>query len=125
MTGFKKAVIVDDDVKVLMLLEKALKNLGFEVFSSENGTKALELCQKERPLLLITDILQPGIDGIGLCQAVKDDPELSHTKIIMITGVYKESNIRMEMNCKSDAFIEKPINIKDLEKVVLEKVPGL
>lgn len=125
MTDVKTAVIVDDDTKVVMLMEKTLKNMGFQVFSTENGTTALELCQKEQPDLLITDILQPGIDGVGLCQQVKEDPFLLHTKVIMVTGVYKETQFKREMVVYPDAFLEKPIHIKDLEKLVNEKVLGL
>lgn len=125
MTEAKTAVIVDDDAKVVMLVEKALKNMGFQVFSAENGATALELCHKEQPDLLVTDILQPGIDGVNLCQQVKEDPFLLHTKVIMVTGVYKESQFRREMNVYPDAFIEKPLNMKDLEKLVNEKVLGM
>jgi two-component system alkaline phosphatase synthesis response regulator PhoP len=124
MAEAKKAVVVDDDPKIVMLVDKALQRLGYQVFDSADGNMALELVKKEKPQLLITDILLPGIDGVDLCRAVKTDAELQDTKVIMVTGVYNEANFRLEMECSADAFIEKPLDIGKLERLVEEKVNG-
>ena len=63
MLKSKKAVVVDDDEKVITLIEKTLIRNGFQVFSAHEGQKALELVRREKPQVLITDILQPGLDG--------------------------------------------------------------
>ncbi len=120
----KKAVVVDDDRKVLMLLEKALLGFGIQVLTAENGTKALELIKKEKPDLVVTDILIPGLDGIQLCNSIQEDPNLN-SKVIMITGVYNEASYRLEMDCKADAFIEKPIDIGKLKTVITQHLPLL
>ncbi|NIM18399.1 MAG: response regulator [Candidatus Aminicenantes bacterium] len=122
MLKSKKVVVVDDDEKVIALIEKALIRNGFQVFSALEGQKALELVRKEKPQVLITDILLPGIDGVELCKAVKDDPETSDIKVILITGVYNEASFRLEMNCRADGFIEKPIDIKEFCRLVNEKM---
>jgi len=122
MSEMKKVVVVDDDRKIIILLEKALTEKGFQVFSAVEGTKALELVKKERPALLISDILQPGIDGISLCQEVKQDPELGDIAVILMTGVYKQASFKTEMNCKPDAFIEKPLDINQLKAMILEEL---
>jgi CheY-like chemotaxis protein len=122
MIESKKVVVVDDDAKVIMLVEKVLTQLGFRVFSASEGKKALELVLKEEPALLITDILQPGIDGIGLCQSIKEDPVVGNTKIILMSGVYKQASLKREiMDCTPDAFIEKPLEVQQLKDLV-EKV---
>ena len=118
----RKVVVVDDDAKVIMLVEKVLTQLGFRVFSASEGKKALELVLKEEPALLITDILQPGIDGIGLCQAIKEDPVVGNTKIILMSGVYKQASLKREiMGCTPDAYLEKPLEVQQLKDLV-EKV---
>lgn len=122
MSKGKKVVVVDDDLKVIMLVERELTRMGFQVFSADEGNKALELVRKEKPAILITDILLPGIDGVELCKAVKDDPETSDIKVILITGVYNEASFRLEMNCRADGFIVKPIDIKGLSRLVNEKM---
>lgn len=115
----KTAVIVDDDPKVIELLEKTLSNLGFLVFSTENGKTALELLKREKPSLLISDLLIPGIHGSELCHEVQNTPELNHAKVILITSVYKESTIRLEMNCQSDGILAKPLSIRDLNSMII------
>lgn len=122
MLKSKKAVVVDDDEKVIALIEKTLIRNGFQVFSAHEGQKALELVRREKPQVLITDILQPGLDGGQLCGTVKNDPELGDIKVIIITGIYTEANFKLQVNCRYDAFIEKPIDMNRLSAVVMEKV---
>ncbi|MCP4156173.1 MAG: response regulator [bacterium] len=114
----KRVVIVDDDNKIIVLIEKTLLQMDLEVFSAENGTRALELVKEYAPDLLISDLLLPGIDGAELCQKVKGDPDLDHTKVILITGVYPESTIKLELKTKPDGFLPKPIDVKELTKMV-------
>jgi CheY-like chemotaxis protein len=120
MSSGKKVVVVDDDLKVIMLVEKALTRMGFRVFSADEGNKALELVKEEKPGILITDILLPGIDGVELCKAVKDDPETGDIKVILITGIYNQASFKLQMNCRADGFLEKPIDIKELSRLVKE-----
>lgn len=121
MSNDKKIVVVDDDAKIIILVEKVLTQLGFRVLSASEGKKALELVKKEKPVLLISDILQPGIDGIGLCQSIKEDPQLGDIKVILMSGVYKQASLKREiMGCTPDAFIEKPLEIEQLKDLVEE-----
>jgi len=122
MIGSKKVVVVDDDAKVIMLVEKVLTRLGYQVLSAADGKKALELVKTEKPVLLISDILQPGIDGVGLCQSIKEDPHLEDIKVILMSGVYKQTSLKREiMGAAPDAFIDKPLEVQQLEGLV-EKI---
>lgn len=114
-----KVVIVDDDVKIIILLEKVLGKMGFETFSAEDGDKALELVKKEKPDLLISDMLIPGIHGIELSKMVKTDPELNETIVILMTAVYgKIEMTSSDINSMADGFIEKPIDVKELVNLI-------
>ncbi len=119
MIESKKVVVVDDDAKVIILVEKVLTRLGYRVLSADEGKKAMELVKKEKPVLLISDILQPGIDGVGLCQSIKEDPQLEDIKVILMSGVYKQASFRREMmGTPPDGFIEKPLDVQQLENLV-------
>ena len=122
MNEVKKAVVVDDDLKVTVLLEKVLSEQGFQVFTTHDGKKALALVESEKPDVLITDILIPGMDGISLCQTIKSDPMLEDIVVIVMTGIYKQASFKAEMKCKPDGFIEKPLDVKQLKSLVLEKL---
>jgi CheY-like chemotaxis protein len=114
-----KIVVVDDDVKVVILLEKVLKKLGFEVFSADDGNKALELVKKERPDLLISDMLIPGLHGIELSKTIKQDPELKDTIVVLMTAVYgKREYTSNDMDSMADKYIDKPIDVKNLINLI-------
>jgi len=122
MSNDKTIVVVDDDAKVIILVEKVLTGMGYRVLSTENGKRALDWVKNERPVLLISDILQPGIDGVGLCQLIKEDPQLEDIKVILMSGVYKHTSFKREiMGAAPDGFIEKPLEVQQLENLV-EKI---
>ena len=96
--------------------------MGYRVLSTDNGKRALDWVKNERPDLLISDILQPGIDGVGLCQSIKEDPQLQDIKVILMSGVYKQTSFKREMmGIAPDGFIEKPLEVQQLENLV-EKI---
>jgi YesN/AraC family two-component response regulator len=87
--------------------------------STDNGKRALDWVKNERPVLLISDILQPGIDGVGLCQSIKEDPQLQDIKVILMSGVYKQTSFKREIvGAAPDGFIEKPLEVQQLENLV-------
>jgi sigma-B regulation protein RsbU (phosphoserine phosphatase) len=119
MIESKTIVVVDDDAKVIILVEKVLTRLGYRVLSTDNGKRALDWVKNERPVLLISDILQPGIDGVGLCQSIKEDPQLQDIKVILMSGVYKQTSFKREIvGAAPDGFIEKPLEVQQLENLV-------
>jgi sigma-B regulation protein RsbU (phosphoserine phosphatase) len=119
MIESKTIVVVDDDAKVIILVEKVLTRLGYRVLTTDNGKRALDWVKNERPVVLISDILQPGIDGVGLCQSIKGDPQLQDIKVILMSGVYKQTSFKREMmGIAPDGFIEKPLEVQQLENLV-------
>lgn len=122
MIESKKVVVVDDDLKVTMMMERWLIKRGFRVFGANEGKKALELLKNEKPDVLVTDILQPGLDGVSLCDLVKNDPMFGDTKVIIISGVYNEASFRTQMDCRPDGFIEKPVDMNNLMELIVKKI---
>lgn len=120
MSDNKKAVVVDDDKKIIMLVDAILTPLGYDVVSALEGKKALELVKKEKPDLFICDLLLPGIHGVELVNMIKQDTDLGNVKIIAISAVYRESNYKLALDCRADAFIEKPFSMDDLENLIRE-----
>ncbi|MCK4432217.1 MAG: response regulator [Candidatus Aminicenantes bacterium] len=111
----KKIVVIDDDRITLTMLEMVFSRHGFQVFSAQDGAEGYELAQKEKPDILISDMLLPKIHGTELCKKIKETPELKQTKVILMTAVYKGPSFRFEArDCGADDFIEKPLDMKDL-----------
>jgi CheY-like chemotaxis protein len=114
-----KIVLVDDDKVTLRYLQHLLTGNMFSVYTAPDGQSALELVKRERPDILVSDVLLPKIDGIELCKKVKQDPDLSRTKVIIMTAVYMGSALRpVAQECGADDYIDKPIRSTEL----LEKI---
>ncbi len=120
MSDGKSVVVVDDDHKIIIMVGEILSPLGFRVFAASEGNKALELVKKQKPDLFVCDLLIPGIHGAELCNLIKQDPELENVKIIAISAVYNERDYKLAMNCKADAFIEKPFSSTEFEHLAKE-----
>jgi len=119
----KKVLIVDDDELVLDALEKALEKFAekYEVYTARDGFQAGAMVGDFNPEIVILDIFLPGIDGFEVCRNLKQRDR--NIKIIAITGFPSEENKRKILKAGADACISKPIEIKELVKVI-EKVRG-
>jgi two-component system response regulator AtoC len=107
-----KALVIDDDISALEMMQFWLQSEGFEVFTAENGQKGLELVRDNNPDVILTDLNMPGMDGIEI---VKKAKEISpNTEIIMITG--EGSTLKAIEATKAGAFyyVEKPVIFEDL-----------
>ncbi len=111
-----KIAIVDDDRATLAVIEKALILDGFWVYSAQDGEEGIALVKREKPDILISDILIPKIHGVDLCKKVKESQELKHTRVILMSAVYKKITYRdIIRESGADDFIEKPVDLNDLK----------
>jgi two-component system alkaline phosphatase synthesis response regulator PhoP len=113
-----KLIIVDDDAAVREAWRKVLEKKDFDVLEASDGKKAFKMVKEERPDLLICDILIPHLDGLQLCEKIRDDDEVYETPIILMTGVYKDISFRLKTENLANDFIIKPFK----EKELLEKI---
>ncbi|UCC38458.1 MAG: response regulator [Candidatus Aminicenantes bacterium] len=121
----KKIVVVDDDKAILKLLKAYLKKHKFHVFCATDGSQGFDLVKKEKPDILITDMLIPKIHGLDLCRKVKDDPDLENVRVVLMSGLYGKTTFRDDMEgSNADDFIKKPIDLKQL-KDLIDKLLGM
>ncbi len=79
-------LIADDEVHIVYVLEAKLAKAGYRVVIARNGQEALDLAIEHRPVLAITDLNMPVMDGLAFSIALRDHPDTAHTPIIMLTG---------------------------------------
>jgi len=116
-----KIVVVDDDRSTLAILERTLIMRGFWVYSANDGEEGFDLVNKEKPDLVISDMLMPKIHGVELCKTIRANPELANTKVIMMTGVYKgRFGLEEAFDSGADYFVTKPIDMNNLIKKIFE-----
>ena len=82
----KKILLVEDDRKMLDVMRRYLENRGFSVIFTDNGSEALMLARDSKPDLIVADVGLPGLDGFGLCKAIKCSAETAATPVIIISG---------------------------------------
>ncbi|MBW1783693.1 MAG: response regulator [Deltaproteobacteria bacterium] len=102
-----KILIVDDEESIRSLLSISLSYKGFEVFTAEDGKKAIEIFRRESPPIVITDIKMPGIDGMALLRNIRHlDPD---TRVIVITGHGDMESAVESLKLEASDFISKPV----------------
>src|SRR5689334_20772293 len=106
-------LIVEDVPDILRLLEETLKFKGYNAVTARNGQEALDLIQRERPALVITDIMMPKLDGFGLVHRLRLNPETRDLPVIFLTATYVALEDKaFALNIGVTRFIEKPVNFE-------------
>ena len=110
-------LLVDDDVELLNYLQEELSS-KFNLITASNGKTAFSIALKEKPDLILSDIVMPEMDGITFCKKVKQNPNINHIPIILLTAKSTERAYLKSLKMKADAFIQKPFNIDILRKTM-------
>ncbi len=105
-------LIVDDEYYILELLSYNLKKEGYHTTLAASGEEALELAQKNRPELIILDLMLPGLDGIEVCRRLKQNAETSQIPIIMVTAKGEDADVIIGLEMGADDYITKPFSPK-------------
>jgi two-component system alkaline phosphatase synthesis response regulator PhoP len=123
-----KVLIVDDEPDILEFMEYNLKKEGYEVYLAKNGKEAIDLARKERPQLIILDIMMPVMDGIEACRQIREIPELQHTLVTFLTARNEEYSQIAGFDVGADDYISKPIKPRVLTsriKALLRRLNGV
>jgi len=114
----KKILVVEDEKDMTETLAFRLESNDYEVVKAYDGQEALEKVRKEKPDLIILDLMLPKIDGYKVCRMLKFDEKYKSIPIIMLTARAQETDKKMGEEVGADAYITKPFESRDL----LEKI---
>lgn len=120
MTG-EKILAVDDSRFLLKALVFILEKADYEVCTASDGEEALRKAREERPALIFLDAVMPKKDGYEVCREIKGDPDLSETRVIMLTGKDKEADRERAVAAGADGYVTKPYTPAQ----ILEQVKGI
>lgn len=109
-----KILIVDDVISNVLLLKVLLTNEKFKIATASNGHQALEQVEKEKPDLMLLDVMMPDISGFEVAQRMKMDPVLSEIPIIFLTALNSTADIVKGFQVGGNDFISKPFNKEEL-----------
>lgn len=116
-----KILLVDDEPDILEIVGYNLSNEGYQVITAENGIQAIKKAKKEKPQLIILDVMMPEMDGIEACENIRRIPELKETIITFLTARGEDYSQLAGFDAGADDYITKPIK----PKVLVSKVKAL
>jgi CheY-like chemotaxis protein len=114
-------LVVEDIPNILDLIDATLKFKGYRVATARNGEEALEAIQRERPAIVITDILMPKMDGFSLVHRLRLDPETRNIPVVFLSATYVAPEDKtFAVLIGVSRFLEKPIDIDQLMRTITE-----
>jgi DNA-binding response OmpR family regulator len=117
----KRILIVDDEADIIEMLKIRLESLGYDTSAAVNGEEALRKVNEEKPNLVLLDVMMPPPNGFQVCRIIKDDPDLKHIPVIMLTAKSTDSDKFWGMESGAEDYVTKPYNADEL----LEKIKAI
>ena len=105
---------VDDEAHILELISFNLEAEGYNVKTASNGEDALTACTRERPSLILLDLMLPGIDGMEVCRRLKGNTSTADIPIIMLTAKGDEVDKVLGLELGADDYVTKPFSVREL-----------
>ena len=112
-----KILIVDDELDVREFAKNFFTKRKLQVFTAENGQKAIDILIKERPHIVLLDVRMEGMDGIETLERLRQLDKKA--KVIMVTGIGEEETMKRAKELGAIDYIHKPLVLSELEKTVL------
>ena len=113
----RKILVVDDEENVRHLLHSMLGS-KYIVLEARDGEIAIDIARKNKPDLILMDIMMPNIDGYTACYTIKHDPATKTIPVIMVTAVGQELNKKLAKEMGADGYITKPFSLLELLNTV-------
>ena len=110
----RKIALIEDDADLYALVKYNLEKEGFAVIGSQTGRGVVDLCRRERPDLVLLDVMLPDSDGLELCKAIRQHPEVAHLPIIFLTARASETDRIVGLELGANDYIVKPFFIREL-----------
>ena len=116
----KHVLIADDEANIVISLEFLMQREGHRVTIARDGDAALEAIRRERPDLVLLDVMMPGKSGFEVCQAVRADEALAAVKILMLSAKGRDTDLAKGSALGADAYVTKPFSTRELADKVRE-----
>jgi DNA-binding response OmpR family regulator len=120
MNQTPKILIVDDEPNIVVPLQFLMEQNGFDVRIADTGETAIDMIARFRPDLVLLDIMLPGVNGLEVCQTLREDSGLKKTKIILVSALGRDVDIAKGMAMGADAYITKPFSNREIVSKVKE-----
>lgn len=111
----RRILVVEDERRLAELVKAFLADKGYAVLVAFDGEKGVETALREKPAVVLSDVLLPKLNGWDLCRRIKAEPALAATRVILMTAVYTKARYRTDATeAGADDFVPKPLDLEDL-----------
>jgi len=114
----KKILVIEDEPEMRRNVTTLLRYHDYAPIAAENGRQGIEVARKEKPDLILCDVMMPELDGYGVLQALQADPLLAQTPFIFLTAKGEKDDLRSGMNLGADDYLTKPVANVDLVRAI-------
>lgn len=114
----EKLLIVDDNLDLRKVLKISLGYGKYQLLEAEDGSKALEIIERDLPEIVILDVMMPGINGFDVCRTIKSDPASAGAFVIMLTALGEQEHLEKAKEVGADFYITKPFSPSELIEVI-------
>lgn len=115
-----KILIADDEPNIVVSLEYLMKRAGYEVVVARDGQEAIDAVRREKPDLVLLDVMMPRKNGFDVCTEIRADEALRATKVLMLTAKGRDTDVDKGLGVGADAYVTKPFSTKELAAKVAE-----
>jgi DNA-binding response OmpR family regulator len=118
VAGKKRILVVDDELDMLMVIKLRLEASEYEVLTATDGLEGLNIARKEKPDLIVLDVMLPKMNGYKVSRFLKFDEEYKHIPIVMLTALAGEEDKNTGIETGANAYITKPFETQELVDTV-------
>src|SRR5687767_1870683 len=118
-------LVIDDNVAIRENTAEILELAGYKTFTAENGKKGVDLALKEKPTIIVCDIMMPELDGYGVLHLLRKNPETQNIPFIFLTAKTERSDFRKGMEMGADDYISKPFDDVELLNAIETRLKKL
>ncbi|MBE0428523.1 MAG: response regulator transcription factor [Thermoleophilia bacterium] len=111
MANDKKILVVDDEASVRRLVASYLAREGYQILEASNGDEAIKIARREKPALVVLDLMLPGIDGLDVCRILSQE---SDSFVLMLTARSEETDKLVGLGLGADDYLTKPFSPREL-----------
>ena len=115
-----KVLIADDEPNIVVSLEYLLKRAGYSVLVARDGQEAIDIIRRERPALVLLDVMMPNKSGHEVCAELRADEATRGIKVLMLSAKGRDTDVDKGLGVGADAYMTKPFSTKELAAKVAE-----
>jgi len=118
----KKVLVIEDEPEMRRNITSLLSYHNYAPIAAENGRTGVETARREKPDLVLCDVMMPDLDGYGVLQALQSDPTLAGIPFIFLTAKGEKDDLRSGMDLGADDYLTKPVANADLVRAVAARL---